>query len=129
MRIGQVAAASGATTKTLRFYEEAGLLPPPRRTAAGYRDYAPDVLNRLDFIRRGRAAGLTLAQVRDVLGVRDAGSAPCGHVHRLLEGRRDELDRQIADLQALRDTVSDLLARAGDADPADCDAAAVCRFV
>ena len=61
MRIGELAVASGTTTKTLRFYEEAGLLPAPERTANGYRDYTPAALARLDFVRRGRTAGLTLA--------------------------------------------------------------------
>ena len=56
MRIGELAVASGTTTKTLRFYEEAGLLPAPERTANGYRDYTPAALARLDFVRRGRTA-------------------------------------------------------------------------
>jgi DNA-binding transcriptional MerR regulator len=77
VRIGELAEASGMTTKTLRFYEEAGLLPAPERTSGGYRDYDPEVVPRLDFIRRSRAAGLTLAQIRDVLDVRDGGTAPC----------------------------------------------------
>ncbi|MCT2108153.1 heavy metal-responsive transcriptional regulator, partial [Dietzia cinnamea] len=85
MRIGELAVASGTTTKTLRFYEEAGLLPAPERTANGYRDYTPAALARLDFVRRGRTAGLTLAQIREILDIRDAGVAPCQHVHALLE--------------------------------------------
>ena len=61
MRIGELAAATGTTTKSLRFYEQAGLLPPPARSAAGYRDYTPASVARLEFIRRGQRAGLTLA--------------------------------------------------------------------
>ncbi len=129
MLIGELAKASGTTTKTLRFYEEAGLLPAAERTPGGYRDYSPDVLPRLDFIRRGRAAGLSLAQIRDVLDVRDAGSAPCHHVRQLLDRRLSELDRQIADLQALRDTVAELRDAAVTVDPAHCDPATVCRYV
>ena len=108
MRIGELAVASGTTTKTLRFYEEAGLLPAPERTANGYRDYTPAALARLDFVRRGRTAGLTLAQIREILNIRDAGVAPCQHVHALLEAHLGDLDRQIADLQALRHTVAHL---------------------
>ncbi len=129
MLIGELAKASGTTTKTLRFYEEAGLLPAAERTPGGYRDYSPDVLPRLDFIRRGRAAGLSLAQIRDVLDIRDAGSAPCHHVRQLLDRRLSELDRQIADLQALRDTVAELRDGAVTIDPAHCDPATVCRYV
>jgi DNA-binding transcriptional MerR regulator len=57
MRIGEVAEATGTTTKALRFYEEAGLLPSPERTGAGYRDYPPEIISRLAFIRRSQSAG------------------------------------------------------------------------
>lgn len=129
MRIGELAAAVGTTTKALRFYEDAGLLPAPHRTASGYRDYTPDVLPRLDFIRRARAAGLTLAQVREVLDVRDAGAAPCEHVRELLAARLTDLDRQITDLQALRVTVEDLRDAATSVEPAGCDPTVVCRYL
>ena len=75
MRIGELAEAAGTTTKTLRFYEDQGLLPPAERTAAGYRDYTPDALARVDFIHRGQTAALTLAQIRQILDVRDGGQA------------------------------------------------------
>lgn len=71
MRIGEAATAAGMTTKTLRFYEDRGLLPAPNRAGNGYRDYSADAVPRLDFIRRGRATGLTLAQISDILKVRD----------------------------------------------------------
>ena len=67
MRIGELAEAAGTTTKTLRFYEEQGLLPPAERTPAGYRDYTPDAVSRIDFVHRGQAAGLTLAQIKQIL--------------------------------------------------------------
>ena len=129
MRIGELAEASGTTTKTLRFYEEAGLLPAPDRTLNGYRDYTAEALARLDFIRRSRTAGLTLAQIRQVLDIRDAGVAPCQHVQDLLEARLGDLDRQIADLQALRHTVARLRDDAATVDPTSCDATTVCRYL
>ena len=81
---------------------------PAARTAGGYRSFTPESIARLDFIRRGRAAGLTLAQIREVLRIRDAGDAPCQHVRGLLAERLAGLDAQIAALQDLRDTVSQL---------------------
>lgn len=131
MRIGELAQAGGTTAKTLRFYEDAGLLPAPARTANGYRHY-PDpgaVLARLDFIRRGRAAGLTLAQIRQILDLRDGGTAPCGHVTDLLDARLAALDRQIADLTALRQAVADLRQRATALDPADCPPGTICQYL
>jgi len=129
MRIGELAAATGTTTKTLRFYEESGLLRPTERPANGYRDYGPEALSRLDFIRRGRAAGLTLAQIREVIDIRDAGDAPCHHVHQLLTERLADIDRQIADLQALRATLSRQREQTETADPSTCAAETVCRYV
>lgn len=60
MKIGELAKLTNTSTKTIRFYEDSGLLSPPARTASGYRDYGPEIVDRLRFIRRGQAAGLTL---------------------------------------------------------------------
>ena len=129
MRIGEVAQAAGTTTKTLRFYEDVGLLRPTKRTPAGYRDYSTGVLDRLDFIRRGQGAGLTLAQIGQVLQIRDGGQAPCRHVTDLLTTRLEDIDRQIARLQQLRTTVADLRDDAAGADPATCPPGDVCRYL
>ena len=129
MRIGELAAAAGTTTKTLRFYEERGLLPQAERGANGYRDYGPEALSRLDFIRRGRAAGLTLAQIREVIDIREAGDAPCHHVADLLTARLVDIDRQIADLDALRAALIERRDQAGTVDPSTCPADSVCRYV
>lgn len=87
MRIGELADAVGTTSTTLRFYEEQGLLPETDRTPSGYRDYSPETVTRIDFIHRGKAAGLTLAQIREVLHIRDRGQSPCEHVRALLDAR------------------------------------------
>ena len=129
MRIGELAAAAGTTTKTLRFYEDTGLLPQTERAANGYRDYGPEALSRLDFIRRGRIAGLTLAQIREVIDIRDAGEAPCHHVYEVFAARVLDIERQIADLDALRADLSQRRDQAGEADPSACPAETVCRYV
>ena len=129
MLIGELARVGGTTAKTLRFYEQAGLLPEPGRTPGGYRDYDGDVLGRLDFIRRSRTAGLTLAQIREILNLRDSGSAPCAHVQSLLTNQLEALDAQIAELTALRATVADLRAGAATLEPSRCDPMLVCRYV
>ena len=127
MRIGELAEASGTTAKTLRFYEEQGLLPAAERTPAGYRDYTPDAVGRIDFIHRGQAAGLTLAQVRQILDIRDDGQAPCGHVQDLLDSRLADLDEQIAQLVALRETITQLRDQAATVEPETCSPDQVCR--
>lgn len=129
MRIGEAAAASGMTTKTLRFYEASGLLPLTERAANGYRDYGADTTARLDFIRRSRTAGLTLAQIRDILRIRDVGEAPCMHVRDLLARQLADLDRQIGELVALRTTVAEFHDAASDPDPDACDVDRICSYL
>ncbi len=129
MLIGELAAASGTTAKTVRFYESIALLAPAVRTASGYRDFAPETIARLDFIRRGRAAGLTLTQIREVLLIRDAGQNPCKHVRELLADRLASLDAQIVGLQDHRASVSQLYNVLAAADPDTSDTGRVCRYL
>ncbi len=129
VRIGEAAAAVGMTTKTLRFYEDRGLLPAAQRAANGYRSYGDETITRLDFIRRSRGAGLTLAQISDILHIRDAGQAPCTHVSDLLAKQLTDLDWQIAELVALRSTVARFHDTAAAADPATCDSERICTYL
>lgn len=129
MRIGEAAAAAGMTAKTLRFYEESGLLPAAKRSNNGYRDYNQDSVTRLEFIRRGRAAGLALAQIREILAIREAGEAPCAHVHDMLDGQLACLDNQIAELMALRSAVAGLHATVAAGTPTGCDPERICSYL
>ncbi|MDO5865036.1 MULTISPECIES: heavy metal-responsive transcriptional regulator [Paenarthrobacter] len=129
MRIGETAAAAGLTAKTLRFYEDRGLLPAADRAPNGYRDYPHETISRLEFIRRGRTAGLTLAQIGDILSVRDIGQAPCVHVRDLLANQLRDLDAQIAELTALRATVAEFHDAAAAGDPAACDPERICSYL
>lgn len=129
MRIGEAAAAVGMTTKALRFYEKQGLLPPAQRATNGYRDYPEEVLDRLEFIHRGKVAGLPLAEIRDILRVRDAGQAPCAHVTEQLAQQMADLDRQIAELIAVRESVAEHYRRAAEGDPDQCDAQQICSYL
>lgn len=129
MRIGQLAQQAGTTTKTLRFYESAGLLPESARTPSGYRDYDERVLERLAFVRAAQAAGLTLAQIREVISVRERSGPPCGHVVALLDARAADLDRRIEELRALREEVRRLRDRAVTLDSAACRDDDVCHVI
>jgi DNA-binding transcriptional MerR regulator len=120
MRIGQLAEQAGVTTKTVRFYEDERLLPMPRRTPSGYRDYDPGAMERLAFIRDAQAAGLTLRQIRQVLDIRDGGEPPCEHVGRLIENRLVDVEQRIVELEHTRSRLRDLARRTAALDPADC---------
>ena len=129
MRIGELAERAGTTAKTLRFYEQAGLLPESERTPSGYRDYDPAVLDRLAFVKVAKAAGLTLAEIKEVVQVREAQGPPCEHVAALLDIHATDLDGRIRELTALRDEVQRLRDRARRLDPNACGAAAVCHVI
>ena len=84
----------------MRYYERIGVLPAPSRSTSGYRDYRPDALDRLGFIRASQAVGLSLGEIRQVVALRDRGETPCDHVYQLLQRRTAELDERIDELQA-----------------------------
>lgn len=129
MLIGEPSQRSGVRAKTLRFYEDAGVLPPPERTASGYRDYRDDALNRLAFIRSAQAAGLTLAEIRGVVTIRDGGTPPCSHVVELLDAKAAEVDRQMSELRTLKRELTRLRSRAPAVDPVACDPRSVCEVL
>ncbi|GAB3671627.1 heavy metal-responsive transcriptional regulator [Saccharopolyspora sp. ID03-671] len=126
MRIGEVAELTGTNTKTIRFYEEAGVLPAPSRTPSGQRDYGPDTADRLRFIRRCQAAGMTLREVRQILAVHERGESPCSHVGHVLNERLDGVRAQIAELITLETHLERLLAHAEQGPPSEHDYASVC---
>ena len=120
MRIGEVAATGGVPAKTIRFWEERGLLPRPTRTAAGYRSYDAAVIDRLAFIRSAQGAGLSLDEIRQVLDIGDSGTAACAHVRELVDGRLASVEARIAELKATRQHLRFLARRAAEQDPAEC---------
>jgi DNA-binding transcriptional MerR regulator len=129
MRIGELAAASGLTAKTLRFYEQAGLLAAPPRTPGGYRDYPPAIIARLAFVRDAQSAGLTLAEIRGILVLRDSGEAPCTHVTGLIEQHLTDIERRLAELRTTRTALRCLAQNAADTDPSTCKDTEICSIV
>ncbi|MEU6165938.1 MerR family transcriptional regulator [Streptomyces tanashiensis] len=95
MRIGELASKSALSTKTIRFYEQAGLLPAPPRTSFGYRDYPNHAVSRLSFVRDAQAAGLTLARLRRSLGRHEAPLGPRCRRGRSLTGTHPCADDRI----------------------------------
>jgi len=129
MRIGELAERAGVSTKTLRYYEDTGLIPATRRTASGYRDFDAVTLDRLAFIRAAQAIGLRLGEIREVVAFRDRGDTPCVHVQALLEQRAQEITVQIAELEALRAELDRLARRARRLRPENCDPTRVCHLI
>lgn len=129
MRIGDLARRSGVAATALRYYEKAGLLPAPVRTGSGYRTYDGDALARLAFVRAAQAVGLTIAEIRDIIGLRDGGNPPCAHVLELIDHHRAEVQARIRELQQLESDLARLAEQGAGVDPSECDPAGVCRII
>ena len=112
LRIGNLAQASGVPTKTIRFYEEIGLLPPAQRAENGYRLYGGEDVRRLRFIRNARSLGFTLDDLKEVLALRDRGEVPCRYVAHLLEQKVVEIEERIRQLQELQQDLQQLVSQA-----------------
>lgn len=108
-RIGELAQRMGVNPKTIRYYEEAGLLPPPSRTESGYRSYSEADAARLAFIRAAKDFGFTLGEIREILAVRDRNEPPCPYVLDLVGEKLADLQARIQRLQHLSGDLEVLL--------------------
>ena len=108
-QIGFVAKHSGVSIKTIRYYEELGLLKASSRTEGGYRLFDSDILSRLSFIKRAQSLGLTLAEIKEFLHIHDQGDLPCEHAKVKLQEQITEIDEQIQQLLALKQELQRLL--------------------
>lgn len=129
MRIGQLAAQAGVSTKTIRYYESIGLVPEPSRTDSGYRSYDRTALERLLFIRDAQSSGLSLAEIASILELKEAGATSCRHTAALLSRHLEELDHQIERLHETRRNLQALADRAGSLDPSTCTDPNRCQVI
>lgn len=112
--VGKLAAAANVGVETVRFYERRGLMPEPRRSPAGYRQYGPEALERLGFIGRAKTLGFTLAEIGELLALRDS-ERPCAEVRARAQQRIDDIDRRVAGLLAMQQALGSLIERCDDA--------------
>jgi Hg(II)-responsive transcriptional regulator len=110
MRTGEVAAQAGVNVQTLRYYERRGLLPEPARRESGYRVYGPDAVRRVRFIKRAQELGFGLAEAESLLALAAGGPESCDAARQLAEDKILELERRLADLEAMRDSLRKLAA-------------------
>ncbi|MCL1628610.1 MULTISPECIES: Cu(I)-responsive transcriptional regulator [Roseinatronobacter] len=119
MNISDAGKRSGLPPKTIRFYEEIGLITPTRREN-GYRDFSEEDLHKLAFLRRSRALGFSTEECRQLIGLYTDKSRASADVKSLASAQLERIDAQLAELQEMRRTLAHLVsACAGDARP-DC---------
>lgn len=119
MNIGEAAKRSGLPAKTIRYYEEIGLVAPTR-SPNGYRDYSDSDVHRLRFVQRSRSLGFTIDECRLLLSLYDDKHRASGDVKAIALEKVAEIDRKIEEMQSLRDTLANLARHChGDGRP-DC---------
>ncbi|MBX9625543.1 MAG: MerR family transcriptional regulator [Gemmataceae bacterium] len=109
LRTAQVAELAGVNVETLRFYERRGILQEPPRRASGYREYPPDTVERVRFIKRAQELGFTLKEVQDLLELRETTRAKAGRVRKVAEAKLEEIEHKIRDLEAMKKSLTELL--------------------
>ena len=109
LRTGEVAKRAGVNVETLRFYEREGILPEPPRRTSGYREYPPETVDLIRFIKRAQELGFSLKEVQGLLDLRQAPRRAPGRVPRLVKTKIDEIEHKIRDLEAMRRALGELL--------------------
>ena len=108
MNIGEAAQRSGVSAKMVRHYESLGLLPPVVRTDAGYRQYGDNEVHTLRFIRRARDLGFGMTEIAELLKLWQNRRRASGDVKRIALAHMADLDRRIAEMEAMKRTLSRL---------------------
>jgi MerR family Zn(II)-responsive transcriptional regulator of zntA len=109
--IGQLARRAHVNTDSVRFYERQGLLSPGRKTSAGYRLYSDEALQRIAFVKHAQRCGFSLAEIRDLLHMREDAAIPPSQVHRFVQEKRSEIDVTITALQTMSRYLADLASK------------------
>jgi len=117
MTIGQVAKHAGVGVETVRFYERTGLLDAPPRRASGYRQYAPDVVRRIQFIQRAKDLGFSLREISELLSLRVAPDTTCAEVKQRAEAKIADIEAKLSDLQRMQEALVHLAAACSGSGP------------
>lgn len=120
MNIGEAAARSGVSAKTIRYYEDIELIESADRAANGYRSYTDEDVHTLRFVARARDLGFTVEQCRNLLALYRDKSRASADVKRIAAAHVAEIERKIDELRAMRATLMDLARRCHGDDRPDC---------
>jgi MerR family transcriptional regulator, mercuric resistance operon regulatory protein len=120
LAIGGLSKHTGTNIETIRYYERVGLLPAPARSPGGYRLYGTDHLKRLSFVRRARALGFSIGEVRTLLRLADERKRPCAEVRIVADAHLKDVRAKIADLRRMERVLKATVARCAKGRRTDC---------
>ncbi len=109
LTIGEVARAAEIGVETVRFYEREGLIAEPPRRQSGYRQYPPDTVRRLRFIRRAKDLGFTLKEIRELLDLRVDPTSSCANVRTLAKVKMADIEAKMLDLARIQAALTELV--------------------
>ena len=119
MNIGEASERSGLPSKTIRYYEEIGLIRPDR-SVNGYRDYAASDIHKLRFLQKSRGLGFSVVECRQLLALYEDKSRASADVKEMTQTKLSEIDRKIRELTELRRTLEHLVHACHGNDRPDC---------
>jgi Hg(II)-responsive transcriptional regulator len=111
MWMSEAASQAGVNVQTIRYYERRGLLPSPRRRPSGYRDFQADTVRRVRFIKRAQDLGFSLDEIAELLQLRAARPRNRTRIRLIAERRVQQIEQKIADLEAMRTVLRELVHR------------------
>ncbi|EMP54784.1 MerR family transcriptional regulator [Marinobacter santoriniensis NKSG1] len=129
MKVKEIADAAGVKPDTVRFYTREGLLNPARNPENNYQQYGADDLRRLRFARKARQLGFSLPEIRDILGEADENHSPCPMVREVFERRLADVEREIRELEQLRQRMQNALSAWKQMPDGTPDGHTICRLI
>jgi len=120
MWISQTAKEAGVNTQTLRYYERRGLLPHPARRGSGYREYSPDAVRIVRFIKRAQELGFSLDEIEELVRLRGVRRSERQRVRAIAQRKIEDIDGKIAHLTSMRDALSALVRSCHEGAVPDC---------
>ena len=121
LSIGKLADAAGVSVETVRFYERRSLVPAPPRTPSGYRQFPPEAVDRIRFIRRSQVLGFTLTEIRELLELRALHAEACSSVEIKARAKLEDVRMKIDDLERIASALNRLVASCEAREPTgDC---------
>lgn len=109
LTIGTAARAAGVNVETIRFYERRGLLTQPRKPRAGYREYSPETVSRVRFVRRAQEIGFLLREIKELLSLRADPHADCSDVREKARAKLEVVDQKITELKRVRAALDEVI--------------------
>jgi Hg(II)-responsive transcriptional regulator len=113
VRTGELAAEAGVNVETLRYYERRGILAKPKRLPSGYREYPPDAVRLLRFVKRAQGLGFTLHEIEELLRLRESKRASCANVKAAAEMKIVDIEAKIASLRSMKRALGVLVEACG----------------